>query len=122
MKSIQWTLNYYFSSCPSWSYFFPYHYAPLVSDIKNLKKQCIGFLTGKPFLPLQHLVAVLPPKSSYLIPDCLGSLLTDPKSPIIDFYPSSYETDLNGKTNDWEALVLIPFIEESRLINGKNII
>lgn len=33
-------------------------------------------------------------------------------SPVIDFYPLEFETDLNGKQHDWEAVVLIPFIDE----------
>ena len=31
-------------------------------------------------------------------------------SVISDFYPHAFETDLNGKKNEWEAVVLIPFI------------
>jgi 5'-3' exoribonuclease 1 len=38
--------------------------------------------------------------------------MTEPYSPILDFYPTKFATDLNGKKNDWEALVLIPFINE----------
>ncbi len=38
--------------------------------------------------------------------------MIDPTSPIIDFYPTDFMTDLNGKKNDWEAVVLIPFINE----------
>ena len=38
--------------------------------------------------------------------------MTDATSPIIDFYPENFETDLNGKKADWEAIVLIPFIDE----------
>lgn len=33
-------------------------------------------------------------------------------SPIIDFYPPDFRTDLNGKQQEWEAVVLIPFIDE----------
>lgn len=33
-------------------------------------------------------------------------------SPIIDYYPLEFNTDLNGKRQDWEAVVLIPFIDE----------
>ncbi len=33
-------------------------------------------------------------------------------SPIIDYYPTSFRTDLNGKQQEWEAVVLIPFIDE----------
>lgn len=38
--------------------------------------------------------------------------MTDGKSSVIDFYPKHFESDLNGKMQEWEAVVLIPFIEE----------
>ena len=44
-------------------------------------------------------------------------------SPIIDFYPVEFNTDLNGKRQEWEAVVLIPFIEEvsnNKIICGIN--
>lgn len=41
--------------------------------------------------------------------------MTMDTSPIIDFYPVNFKTDLNGKQQDWEAVVLIPFIEEVRV-------
>lgn len=43
-------------------------------------------------------------------------LMSDPESPILDFYPRAFEADLNGKKQDWEAVVKIPFIDERRLI------
>lgn len=33
-------------------------------------------------------------------------------SEIIDYYPADFKTDLNGKQQEWEAVVLIPFIDE----------
>ena len=33
-------------------------------------------------------------------------------SSIIDYYPKDFMTDLNGKLQEWEAVVLIPFIDE----------
>ena len=36
-------------------------------------------------------------------------------SPVIDFYPDTFPTDLNGKKQEWEAVTLIPFIEEVRM-------
>jgi len=33
-------------------------------------------------------------------------------SPVKDYYPIDFDTDLNGKLQDWEAVVLIPFIDE----------
>ena len=42
----------------------------------------------------------------------------DPNSPILDFYPTEFEQDLNGKKQDWEAIVKIPFIDEKRLVRS----
>lgn len=39
-------------------------------------------------------------------------------SPIIEYYPLDFQTDLNGKKQDWEAVVLIPFINEQRLLSA----
>jgi 5'-3' exoribonuclease 1 len=48
----------------------------------------------------------------------LQELMSSSTSPIIDFYPHDFEVDLNGKKNDWEGVVKIPFIEEARLLNA----
>ena len=61
-------------------------------------------------------MGVLPDLSSSHIPIAFRDLLSDPTSPIIDFYPADFEQDLNGKKQDWEAIVKIPFIDEKRLL------
>ena len=38
--------------------------------------------------------------------------MDEEKSEIGDFYPTVFTTDLNGKKQEWEAVVLIPFIDE----------
>ncbi|KAJ3118601.1 hypothetical protein HDU96_000062 [Phlyctochytrium bullatum] len=62
------------------------------------------------------LMGVLPSASKALIPPAFRELMTDPNSPLSDFYPVDFETDLNGKKQDWEAVVKIPFIDEKRLV------
>ena len=63
-------------------------------------------------------MAVLPPYSRQHVPTALQDLMIDIHSPIIDFYPTEFELDKNGKTADWEAIVKIPFIDESRLLKA----
>lgn len=44
--------------------------------------------------------------------------MTDPESPIIDFYPKDVPVDPNGKAMPWLWVVLLPFIEEDRLLSA----
>lgn len=44
--------------------------------------------------------------------------MTDPTSPIIDFYPLKFDLDMNGKKQDWEAVIKIPFIDQTRLLKA----
>ena len=46
--------------------------------------------------------------------------MTDANSPIHDFYPTDFRVDMEGKRNDWEGVVLIPFIDEARLLSASN--
>jgi Xrn1 helical domain/Xrn1 SH3-like domain len=43
-------------------------------------------------------------------------LMTHPSSPIKEKYPTDFQVDLNGKRNDWEAVVLLPFMDEDSLL------
>ena len=61
-------------------------------------------------------MGVLPDRSKVIVPKPYHDLMTNPDSPIIDFYPRDFELDMNGKKMDWEAVVVIPFIDESRLL------
>lgn len=45
-------------------------------------------------------------------------MMTNDESKVIDYYPVNFDTDLNGKKQDWEAVVLIPFIDETRLLGA----
>ena len=119
-EGLEWVMAYYYEGVASWGWFFPYHYAPFLSDIVQfLRKQpyqCTKFELGTPFRPMEQLMGVLPNLSSALVPAPLATLMTAPESPILHFFPTEYESDLNGKKNAWEAVVKIPFIDEKLLL------
>ena len=54
--------------CFSFHRFYPYHYAPFVSDLKSFASINVKFDLGVPFKPFQQLLAVLPPASKKLLP------------------------------------------------------
>lgn len=118
IRAIQWILHYYYRGVPSWGWYYPYHYAPYITDIKNFQQLDYTFDLGHPFLPYQQLLAVLPPTSKQLLPNAYRGLMTEADSEILEYYPEKFDTDMNGKKQEWEALVLIPFIDEQLLLQA----
>ena len=114
-------LAYYYKGCASWSWYYPFHYAPFASDLKDLEQYApVMFDKSEPFSPITQLMAVLPPRSSHCLPTKCRSLMQDPESPIIDFYPEDFKYDPNGKPVSWLWIVLLPFLDEKRLIKELN--
>jgi 5'-3' exoribonuclease 1 len=75
----------------------------------------IKFDLSDPFLPIEQLLCVLPPTSAALVPEHIRFLMLSESSPIIDYFPLDFETDQNGKKQEWEAIALLPFVDYSRL-------
>ena len=118
VQGLQWVLYYYYRGVASWPWYYGYHYSPMISDVKRGLKADINFKLGQPFKPYQQLMGVLPDRSKKIVPEAYHPLMTNPDSPIIDFYPRDFTLDMNGKKQDWEAVVKIPFIEEGRLLQA----
>lgn len=137
VQGLQWVLFYYYRGVASWPWFYKYHYSPMISgkrffsrsslrifspsadifsDVKLGLNADINFQLGQPFRPYQQLMGVLPDRSKTIVPTPYHDLMTNPNSPIIDFYPRDFELDMNGKKMEWEAVVRIPFIDERRLL------
>uniref|UniRef100_A0A5S6R185 5'-3' exoribonuclease 1 n=1 Tax=Trichuris muris TaxID=70415 RepID=A0A5S6R185_TRIMR len=118
IKALQWILCYYYEGLASWEWFYPYHYSPFVTDLRGFQSANLEFVKGSPLLPFQQLLAVLPPASSKLIPRTYRDLMINASSPIVSFYPEEFEIDLNGKRNDWESVVKLPFIDVPLLLSA----
>ncbi|KAL9112661.1 MAG: hypothetical protein Q9187_007737, partial [Circinaria calcarea] len=118
VQGLQWVLFYYYRGVVSWPWYYGYHYSPMISDVRKGLKANIDFQLGQPFRPYQQLMGVLPDRSKSIVPTSYHDLMTNPDSPIIDFYPREFELDMNGKKMEWEAVVKIPFIDEQRLLKA----
>lgn len=118
IEGLQWVLLYYYRGCPSWGWYFRYHYSPRITDIKLGLEKIVKFEKGSPFKPFEQLMGVLPSRSKALVPPAYHFLMTDDLSPIKDFYPLDFALDMNGKRNEWEAVVKIPFVDEKRLLKA----
>jgi 5'-3' exoribonuclease 1 len=118
VQGLQWVLYYYYQGVVSWPWFYRYHYSPMISDVHLGLGADLNFTLGQPFRPFQQLMGVLPDRSKKIVPEPYHELMTDPNSPIIEFYPRNFELDMNGKKMDWEAVVKIPFIEEDKLLRA----
>ncbi|KAJ5665207.1 uncharacterized protein N7477_007655 [Penicillium maclennaniae] len=120
VQGLQWVLFYYYRGIASWPWFFKYHYAPhdFCIDVKKGLGADMNFRLGRPFRPYDQLMGVLPDRSKKIVPTAYWDLMTSPDSPIIDFYPRDFELDMNGKKMEWEAVVKIPFIDETRLLDA----
>lgn len=118
VEGLAWVLLYYFQDCPSWDWFYPYHYAPFAADFVSIGEMKMSFQKGTIFRPFEQLMGVLPAASKQAIPKQFHGLMTDPDSEIIDFYPEDFVVDLNGKKFAWQGVALLPFIDSKRLLDA----
>ena len=122
LEGLMWCLAYYIKGCVSWTWYFPYHYGPMLQDMRDLKGLAanIKFTLGKPFQPFQQLLGCLPPASKVMLPMPYQFLMVSQDSPLVEYYPLEFSVDMDGKKNPWEAVVLLPFIDETRLMAAES--
>ena len=118
-EALLWCIAYYYQGPPSWKWFYPFHYSPMISDLPGSNMidvlNSITFDAGTPILPFQQLLSCLPPASASLLPAPYRFLMNASTSPIVSYYPLDFEVDMEGKRNAWEGVNLLPFIDARKL-------
>lgn len=92
LEGIQWVLYYYYRGAQHWRWYYPFHYAPLISDLGvNIVKDFLGGnpfiskfevdyncpLESHPYTPFQQLLSIMPIRSFKLLPTCYRQIAVD---------------------------------------------
>ncbi|KFG60179.1 XRN 5'-3' exonuclease N-terminus protein [Toxoplasma gondii RUB] len=100
LEGLQWVLYYYYRGpqYSGWTWFYPHHYAPFMTDLADLRRKEIRFPASKPYAPFMQLLSILPPKSASLLPKALRPILLSPTPELLPYFPDDFEVDMEGCT------------------------
>lgn len=123
-QGIKWITQYYFFECPDWKWSYMCHHAPFVSDMakymknNNLDLNKIIFEGNKHIPMMSQLVSVFPPSCKHYLPTSYCYLVTDYSSPIIDMFPKNVQVDTLYKSQLYQCVPLIPYLDINRVLEA----
>lgn len=136
VRGMIWTLQYYLTGQPDWTWEYPFHSSPTVHDLLDYMRApnnnvykiyrelalAGGTLTNdrpdkadkivktvtKPVSPLEQLMCILPPASAHLLPQPVQDLMKTEALAV--YYPHDFALDIFGHRYRWESHPLLPNI------------
>ena len=111
LEGFQWVMNYYFQGVSDWHWYYPFNYAPMISDFVNIQMPDVIFEARPPFWALEQLLGVIPPGSKNILPSAYAELMEDPD--LVNFFPEKpgIEYDPMCAKIGWESLkIKVPFV------------
>ncbi len=117
MLGILFIARYYFKGIPTFSWCYPFHYAPLVSDLYAYCKDAdlnFNFNIDRPLSMYESLLGILPPSSFHLLPRSVREGLKDKLLMDVDFL-EDFEVDLDGCQQEYEGKCILPNVGYDKL-------
>ena len=122
LKTLLWVFQYYSQGLPSWEWYYPWYYAPLMVDFSDYlsrltQKQLTHlsrFEMGSPSKPFVQLLCILPASSSSNLPAPYRHLMESPQSPLVQkgyYPPPPYFSDCEGKRKEHQAITIIKLVD-----------
>ena len=119
IRALSWIQHYYHSGIISWKWHYKYHFAPLISDIMRIDPSKYNsdslwgnYEKGAPLPPLTQLSLVMPEKSAKItLPPSYFNAIFGKDSQLKEFYPDSFEIDLNFKALNWESTAIVTHVD-----------
>jgi hypothetical protein len=128
LRGLRWVVHYYLLGPPSWHWYFPYHHAPLLTDVAALLQLAPATASApwpasRPLRPFEQLLSVLPPASATLLPKPYAEILISASAPetthpLRKFFPHRYTIEPDTKGREWRDIALIPFIDAGALLKS----
>ena len=119
LKSLIWTLNYYLGCCLDFDYYYPYNYAPLVSDlldklVSDPSVQIKFQESSSPIDSYHQLMIILPPSSFHLLPEIFHEF------PLLqefnEYFPETFDLQYYGHRFTHECPPKIPILDAQKTI------
>lgn len=126
MNGINWVTKYYFDRCVNWRWQYPFDNAPFISDLGSFLGSFLGSnsenkgivdtnIVSDPIPTMVQLLSVMPPQHSKELPKSYAKLVSG-DSTIIDMFPLEIEIDTLYKTQQWQCVPKIPYLNVERVI------
>jgi Xrn1 helical domain len=70
IEGLHWVMDYYYRGVPSWSWYYPFHYAPFLSDLVDLETIGAEIKQAAPVQPFQQVRLHSQPPAASVWPTC----------------------------------------------------
>lgn len=124
LEALVFSTRYYYVGIPSWIWYYRFPVSPFISDVLDYYNRVVKNINdiqlemGDPVKPIQQLMMVSPPQSKELVPPAFQKLMTEPSSPIIEYYPVDFEYFVFQKFNLYQAEPILPLINQPQFIKA----